>query len=459
MGERDGNTTVGVALLGCGVVGGGVIDILERQRELLRGRTGVRFDVRHVVCREPARYPQLAGRYAVSTDAAAAIDDPGVDVVIELIGGLSPAEALVGAALRAGKAVVTANKALLAARGKELFTLARRHGGVITFEASCGGGIPIIGALTRGLLGNRITSLVGIINGTCNVVLTEMTRRGMSYTDALAGAQRQGFAEADPSADVSGRDAAHKLAILAGLAFGVAATDADVATQGIDTLEPADIGFAGELGYVVKLLAIGRREGGTAGSGGGEDGNASDAPGRISLRVHPTLVPAGDLLADVSDSFNAVSLHGDAAGHQIFYGRGAGALPTASAVVADLIACATGSARAAFERLTIYPDTAPPVVLQPADAVVSRYYLRVHALDEPGVMARITQTLGRHHISLAGLVQHEATDRSGFVPIIITTHAARDGDVRQALLQVDALPVVGRSTVCLRILDTSDTPA
>ncbi|MBV8780154.1 MAG: homoserine dehydrogenase, partial [Phycisphaerae bacterium] len=356
---------IGIALLGHGIVGSGVVKIITDQRDLIKARTGLEFDIRHIVVRDAAKHPATR----TTTDAAAAIDDPKTKIVIELMGGTTSAAQHVEHALRAGKPVVTANKSLLAARGRELFALARKHDTLIAFEASCGGGIPIIDSLSRGLVANRIDALLGIVNGTCNVILTRMTKNGWSYADALAEAQKLGFAEADPTLDVSGRDAAQKLTLLASLAFNVTVAERDVYVEGINRLQTADIGFARELGYVIKLLAIAER---------GEND-------RLSLRVHPTLVHTDDVLAEVSGSFNAISVFGHALGHALFYGRGAGQMPTASAVVSDLIDVASGSRAIAFRQQRIFPDTTEPADVLPFDQLQSRYYLRLTARDVPGV--------------------------------------------------------------------------
>lgn len=424
----------GISILGCGVVGGGVVRILTEQAELLRRRTGLRFDLRHVLVRDPARH-HARGPLPFTTSAAEAIDDPRVQVVLELMGGTGTAADCVERALRLGKPVVTANKSLLAARGPELFALARKHETCIAFEASCGGGIPIIDALQRGLIANRIDALIGIVNGTCNVILTRMTHNGWSYQQALAEAQKLGFAEADPTLDVSGRDAAQKLAILAGLAFNARVVEGDLHVEGIDTLHPTDIRYADELGYVIKLLAIAERDG----------------DGRLTLRVHPTLVHKSDVLADVSGSFNAISVYGHALGHALFYGRGAGQMPTASAVVADLVGVATGVTPLAFRNLNIFPDSSEAAQVLPIEQLRSRYYLRLTARDLPGVMADVTRALGEQGISLSAIRQHEGN--SQFVPVVVTTHTAREGAVRAALKVIDALPTIQPPTVCLRLID------
>jgi homoserine dehydrogenase len=424
--------TVGVCLLGCGIVGSGVVRVLQEQRDLIRQRTGLDLQIRHVVVRKGDQ-PKLSVQFHNNPEQA--IDDPQTDIVIELIGGVEPAGTFMQRALKLGKSVVTANKSLLAARGAELFALARKHDACVAFEASCGGGIPIINALLHGLVANRIDALVGIVNGTCNFILTKMTRNASSYADALVEAQKAGFAEANPTLDVSGRDAAQKLSILAGLAFNVAINEADIFTEGIEKLQEADIQFARELGYVIKLLAIAQRHG-----------------DKISLRVHPTLVHQDDVLADVSGSFNAVSVYGHALGHALFYGRGAGQMPTASAVVADLINVALGITPLAFQQSRVLFDQVPPAHVLPVKELTSRYYLRLMARDEPGVLAKVTQILGEKKISLSAVLQHEA-GQGHLVPVVITTHQALEGSVQAALAEIDKLPSIQAPTACLRIID------
>ncbi len=427
--------TVGIALLGCGVVGSGVARILSQQCELIRQRTGIRFEIRHVVVRDPAKQRDFDGTTKVSTDIELAVRSPETQIVVELMGGTTVAGTAIEQALRLGKPVVTANKSLLALRGRELFTLAKKHDTCIAFEASCGGGIPIIQSLMHGLVGNRIDALVGIVNGTCNFILTKMTRDGSSYADALKEAQAAGFAEADPTMDVSGRDTAQKLALLAGLAFNAQVREEDIHIEGIDRLRPEDIAFASELNYVIKLLAIAERRNGA-----------------LSLRVHPTLVHERDVLADVSGSFNAISIYGHALGHALFYGRGAGQLPTASAVVADIVSVALGVTPLAFRQLRIFPDSTERTDILPFDQLQSRYYLRLMATDEPGVLAQVTRILGEHRISLSAILQHEVNE-SRNVPVIITTHLANEGAMRDALQAIDALPTIQPTTICLRIID------
>ncbi|MFI5379861.1 MAG: homoserine dehydrogenase [Tepidisphaerales bacterium] len=430
------NKAVGICLLGCGIVGSGVVKVLLEQKDLLFRRTGVNFELRHVVVKSKEEYPANAAELPMSTDPLPAIDDPASQIVVELIGGTGVAGQFIERALKLGKPVVTANKALLAVRGPELFALARQNNTCIAFEASAGGGIPIIDALMRGLVANRVDALLGIVNGTCNFILTRMTQNGWGYEQALKEAQRLGFAEANPAMDVSGRDAAQKLAILAGLAFNCRVREEDIHLEGIDKLDAVDLGFAAQFGYVIKLLAIAERR----------DND------RISLRVHPTLVHKDDLLADVSGSFNAISFYGHALGHALFYGRGAGQMPTASAVVSDIIGVALGTTPLQFKQLNMYPDKVEPVKVLPFDELQSRYYVRLTAKDQPGVLAQITAALGRHWISLSAIHQPES-DSNGGVPVVITTHLANEGAMQSALKEIDSLPTILAPTICIRIID------
>lgn len=431
--------SLGITLLGCGTVGTGVAQILTLQRDLLTRRTGLSFDLRHVFVRNPANPPagaKVLPDLPLTADAQKAIDDPKTQVVIELLGGTTAAYELVKRALSLGKPVVTANKALLATRGAELFALARKNNTCIAFEASAGGGIPIIDALQRGLVANRVDALLGIVNGTCNFILSQMSQKGWSYEQALKEAQAQGFAEVDPTMDVSGKDTLQKLAVLASLAFNVRVEESDIHLEGIDTLNAADIKYADELGYVVKLLAIAERQNGEA----------------ISLRVHPTLVHKNDQLAQVSGSFNAISFYGHALGHALFYGRGAGRMPTASAVVADLVGVALGTTVATFKSLRIFPDQTTRATVLPFEQLQSRYYLRLTAKDQPGVLAQVTKVLGDQKISIASFVQHEVTGGDS-VPLVLTTHCAQEGAMQAAIKQINGLPPITAPAVFLRIAD------
>ena len=433
-------TTFGVAVVGCGTVGGAAATLLTRDAEILRARTGLNLELRYVVDVNFDHARKLGVDESLfRTDLQAALDDPNVGVVCELIGGTGIAKTVIERALAAGKDVVTANKALLAHHGVELWAAARRAGRCIAFEASCAGGIPIIRALSDGLIANRIDALYGIVNGTCNYILTAMTQRGQSYGEALGQAQAAGLAEADPTLDVGGHDSAHKLAILAALAFGRRIDLEAIPVQGIDQLQLCDILYGNELGYTVKLLAIAQR-----------------VRGGLSLRVRPAFITKEHPLAWVSGPFNAVSVYGHATGHTMYYGRGAGAYPTASAVVADIASLASGTARRAFDQLGIWPDRCGAADQLPIEEVRSRYYLRLQAEDRPGVFARVAAILGHHEISISSLLQHEPPEEAcpvAGVPVVITTHRAREGDVRKALTHIDALDSVMGPSVCIGIVD------
>ena len=344
--------------------------------------------------------------------------------------------------MRAGKDVVTPNKALLALHGKEVYAAARSAGRCVAFEASCAGGIPLIRALCHGLIANRIDTLCGIVNGTCNYILTEMLARGKTYREALEEAQQHGYAEADPTVDVDGTDSAHKLAILASLAFGADVDVHRIHVEGIDRLDLTDLRAGDELGYVCKLLAIGRRE-----------------EGGLSLRVHPAFLRRDHPLGNVAGPFNAVSVYGDNVGHTLYYGRGAGAMPTASAIVADLVDVALGSAGRAFAQLPIFADRTTPPVYRPMEAIESRYYLRFMVYDRPGIMARLTRVFGDKQISLSAIVQHEAADDSAdnVVPVVVMTHLAREGSVREALHEISRYhDVVTQEPVWIRVVEEHD---
>jgi len=434
------SATCGVALVGCGTVGGQTALLLTRDREVLAARIGPRLELRHVVDKDFSNARRLGlDEGLFRDDLAEALADERVGVVVELVGGTTVARKIIERAVAAGKNVVTANKALLAHHGCELLAAARKRGVCVAFEASCGGGIPIVRALYDGLIANRIDAIYGILNGTCNSILTAMTRQGRSYADALAQAQRDGLAEADPTLDVAGIDSAHKLAILAALGFGRRVDFEAIPVTGIDKLELCDIEYGQELGYVVKLLTIARRV---------DDG--------VSLRVCPAFISKEHPLAWVSGPFNAISVYGHATGHTMYYGRGAGGLATASAVVADLAAVATGTAGALFRELPIWPDRTAPARLVPVEHVRSRYYLRVMAEDRPGVLAQIAAVLGQHDISISSVLQHEpraGSDPAAGVPVVITTYRALEGNVRKALRVVDRLDAIKAASVCLSIVD------
>jgi homoserine dehydrogenase len=425
---------IGVGLLGVGIVGGGVLKIYRQHRADLEARAGCDLRIVAAVARditapreglEPAAWP-------LSTDPDRVLADPRVSLVIEVIGGLEPARTYVLRALEAGKHVVTANKALLATHGTELFEAARRRGVLLGFEAAVAGGVPIIGALRDGLAANRILSLQGIVNGTSNFILTEMTDEGRDFAAALREAQAAGYAEADPTLDIEGIDSAHKLQILASLAFRTRVDLKDIHTTGIARLEAVEIAYARELGYRVKLLAI-----------------AKTTDGALEVRVHPTLIPATSPLAAVSGAFNAILVTGDAAGDQMFYGRGAGQMPTASAVWSDAIEIAR---RIAHRHATLSEDF--PLAgerrlpMRPMSEVRSAYYLRAMVQDRPGVLSRVAGILGRHDISIATVIQK---GRAGAVPIVMLTHDALERNMTAALHEIDGLDVVALRTVMLRV--------
>jgi homoserine dehydrogenase len=429
--------TCRVGLIGLGTVGGGVALLLRDQAALYQDRLGLKLELARVLVRDPARTDRAldlpAG--AVTADADAFFATPDMPIVIEVAGGRGVISQHVRRALQAGKHVITANKSLLAAEGAELFALARKHGVSIAFEASCGGGIPIITALKFGLMANQINALYGILNGTCNYILTEMTQQGKSYAQALREAQEKGFAEADPTLDVSGQDAAQKLAVVASLAFGVQARGEQVWCEGIDKLELADIKFGAELGYDIKLLAIAQRT---------DQG--------LSLRVHPCFINNKLPLAQVHGPFNALSVYGHANGHTLYYGRGAGRMPTASAVVSDLLNVASGWYPAAFQSMNLWCDRHEPAKPMDPDSLNCRFYIRVNALDVPGVMAKVTAALGDMGISISAVLQHEVAVGK-FVPLVVATHTARQGAVRQAVQHIKSLDVIHGSPVLIRIVD------
>jgi homoserine dehydrogenase len=429
---------VAVGLLGLGTVGTGVARLLHDGRDRIARRAGQPVEIKWALVRDPSRArttPLPAS--AIVTDPRVMLDDPEVGIVVECLGGTDPALRLVLAALAAGKDLITANKALLAEHGVEVFAAARRHGRAVGFEASVGGGIPIVQALKVGLAANQIQSLSAIVNGTCNFILTAMSQDGRPYADALAQAQELGYAEPDPTLDVDGTDTAHKLSILAQLAFGANVPIGRIPRQGIDRLQVADVRYAGELGYAVKLLAQAR-----LGEGG------------LELRVAPRLVRQGTPLAEVRGPYNAIRVVGDAVGDTLFYGRGAGSMPTASAVVGDLIDVVAGRVSRTSATAELWSSDAPAVHLAASDHVRSRYYLRFLIADRPGVLGMIAQVLGRHNISIASVIQHEAGDEptpAPSVPLVIMTHQAIEANLAAALAEIDRLEIVTPPSVCLGV--------
>jgi homoserine dehydrogenase len=424
-----------VGLLGVGTVGSGVVKLLDEHGDRIARRAGRRVELKWAVVKDLAMPLIVRPRTATLVeDPFRVVNDPEVDVVIEVMGGMNPTLRVVLEALAAGKHVVTANKAMLAEHGPEIFAQARKYGRAVAFEASVGGGIPIIQALGVGLAANQVQSLAAILNGTCNFILTAMTQEGLAYDATLRQAQKLGYAEADPTLDVDGTDTAHKLAILAQLAFGAGVKVREIPRVGIDRLDTADIRYAGELGYAVKLLALAR---------------LSDAG--LELRVAPTLVRHGMPLAEIRGPFNAVRVVGDAVGETLFYGRGAGMLPTASAVVGDLIDVVLGRAAITARALDLWPDDAPRPRLTPPSEVRHRNYLRFTIADRPGVIARIARVLGEQGISIASVIQHDPGDDAvadSPVPLVIMTHVASEAAMSTALSEIDRLDVVKAPSIC-----------
>ena len=438
--------TFQVGLLGLGTVGTGTARILLDTRRPLIDRTGV--DIRlHTIADLDLDRPRSVdvSSARMTTDAEAVAVDPEIDIVVETMGGLEPARSIVLKALEHGKAVVTANKAMLAHHGRELFLVAREHNTSIGFEASVCGGVPLIGAMREGMVANRIESIRGILNGTTNYILTRMDEDGASYEAALKEAQDRGFAEADPSMDVDGYDAAHKLTLLANLSFHTLIEFEHVHVEGIRNLADADVRWAGELGYVVKLLGIAKSRSAEDHSDG-----SPHSEGGVELRVHPAMLPQGHPLASVREENNAVLVRGDATGEVLFYGKGAGMMPTASAIVADIVGAARGSALPSFENLQFLNNSHVPVV--PIDRTRCRWYVRFNVADQPGVLARIAQALAAHQVSIASCVQKEP-QRHDSVPLVIVTHPTVEERFRAAKKEIETFPFLFGAGQALRIED------
>ncbi len=423
---------IGIALLGLGNVGSGVIKLLEDNAEAITARLGARLVVRAIAVREPDKQRLVAvDPSLVSTDVQATIARDDIQIVCELMGGTTLARTAVLAAIAAGRHVVTANKALLASHGSEVFAAAAQRGVDVYYEAAVCGGVPIIRALREGLASDRVEHLLGIVNGTSNYVLSTMAETGRAFADVLAEAQALGYAEADPTLDVSGGDAADKLAILVGLCFSTTMDGARIHRDGITEIDPIDFEYAERFGYVIKPLAV-ARDHGTA----------------IEARVHPALVPANWLLADVSGAKNALYVHSYALGPSLYYGAGAGMLPTAMAVVSDAIEISRNiAARAAGAPPMRSPMASEPRPILPIEEVRSRYYVRMHVVDRPGVLGQVTSVLGEHGISIAQVVQRPGEDTQ----IVVLTHEAREGGVLGALAVIDSLAVVTGRSRFLRI--------
>jgi homoserine dehydrogenase len=428
-----------VGLLGFGTVGSGMVKILLENREVIESRVGASLALRWIAARDLEKdRGVVVDTGLLTTDAEMVIDDRKVDIVVELIGGYEPAKTFILRAIANGKHVVTANKALLAAHGDEIFSAASRKGVEVGFEASVGGGIPLIGSMKEGLVANRIQSLFGILNGTANYILTKMTDEGSPFSEVLKEAQRLGYAEADPTFDIEGIDTAHKLTILLAIAYGVPIDFEAVYTEGISKVTPLDIMFMKEFGYRIKLLAISK-----------DDGKA------IEARVHPTLIPDDSMLANVNEAYNSLYIKGDAVGNVMLYGPGAGMMPTGSAVVSDLVSVARNILTGAVGRVPsegYQPAGIKAREIKSIEELQTEYYFRFSAEDRPGVLSKISGILGKHQISIKS-VHQKGRDLVGAVPIVMITHEAKEAAVRMALSEIDQLEVVKDKTMLIRIED------
>jgi len=439
---------VNLGMIGGGTVGSGVFHALRRNGDLMAARIGVKVNVRRVAVKaldEPRPYEIPAS--VMTTDWRSVVEDPQVDLVSELVGGTTLARTITLAALRLGKPVITANKALLSACGKELFAAAQQSGANLYYEASVCGGIPIIKSLREGFVGNRINQIYGIVNGTCNYILTRMKLEGADFNAVLKDAQEQGYAEAEPSLDIDGHDALHKIGILASLAHGFWVEPEDIYVEGIRAITPTDIHFAGQLGYTIKLLAIIKQIAGSAAAGGGRKKGRGT---RVQVSVYPTLVPNGHVLASVNHVFNAVFVRGDVVGDTLFYGRGAGSDATASAVLSDLADAALDLKFGTKHRVPPFvPHELDGAVLS-IDDVQSRCFVRLEVQDVPGTLARIATILGHARIGISSVIQPEGHEGAS-VPLILMLHTAPGGAVTKALKKIGQLPVVKATPVMIRV--------
>jgi homoserine dehydrogenase len=427
-----------VGLVGFGTVGSGVAKIILEQADAIAAKTGIRLELARVVDIDTRsqRLVKLA-KGVLTDDLNKLLNDQSITIGVELVGGTGIAKEIQLKMLKSGKDVVTANKALLAEHGNELYKAAADNGRCIAFEASCAGGIPIISGLRTGLAANKIQAIYGIVNGTCNYILSNMTTKHEEFSEALAAAQKLGFAEANPNLDISGGDSAHKLVILSSIAFGYEIKLEDVYVEGIEGISKDDIRYGGEMGYLLKLLAIGQRE----------------KDGKISLRVHPSFIASDNSLARVNGSFNAISIFGNAVGQVVFYGRGAGMMPTASAVVADIIDVALGNSGTTFKHLKLKPRRETKPIIEKIDNLVCRFYIRLMAKDRPGVFSQIGKILAKNAISISGILQHEGSGPDNTVPAVITTHPTLQKKVTAAVESLNKLDTVCGKPVCIRIVD------
>src|SRR6058998_2222193 len=427
---------VRIGLLGLGTVGAGVVKILESRRAMLEERAGCRLTLAAVADTDLTRPREGLDltKLPMTPDAARVLADPSIQIIIELVGGLEPARSFILKALATSKHVVTANKALLAHHGAELYDEARRRSATLAFEAAVAGGIPLIQAVKEGLVANRILSVFGIVNGTSNYILSKMTDEGLDFAMVLKEAQAAGYAEADPTLDIEGLDSAHKLQILVTIAFRTFIDLKHIHTEGITRVTAQDIAYARDLGYRIKLLAI-----------------AKAADGGVEVRVHPTMIPATSPLAAVTGVFNAIFITGDAVGDLMFYGRGAGQMPTASAVWSDALEIARRIAHGIPSLAIELPSVGPAALpLRPMDAIRCCYYLRVMAQDKPGVLSRVAGILGENDISIANVIQKGRGTREA-IPVVMMTHEARERDMRVALAKIDRLRDVAGATTMIRV--------
>ena len=429
---------INVGLLGIGTVGGGTFTVLQRNAEEITRRAGRPIRITVVADRDLELAKKVTkGACRLTDDAFSVVSDPEVDIVVELIGGCGVAKDLVLKAIENGKHVVTANKALLATHGNEIFAAAQKKGVMVAFEAAVAGGIPIIKAVREGLSANRIEWIAGIINGTTNFILSEMRDKGLSFDTVLKEAQRLGYAEADPTFDIEGVDAAHKITILSALAFGIPMQFDKAYIEGISKLDAIDIRYAEQLGYRIKLLGITKR-----------------TPEGIELRVHPTLIPAKRLIANVEGAMNAVLVQGDAVGSTLYYGKGAGAEPTASAVIADLVDVTrmyTADPEHRVPNLAFQPDQLSDLPILAMDKVITSYYLRLRVQDKPGVLADITRILADEQISIDAVIQKEPGEGEDQTDLILLTHQTREKRINAAIAKMEALPVVAAKVTKLRL--------
>ncbi len=430
-------TEIGVGLIGFGTVGSGVARVLIENAELIRRRVGVPIKLVRIADLDITRDRGIAIPPGVlTTDIQQVLTDPRVDIVIELMGGYDLAKRVILDAVQRGKHVVTANKALLAVHGEEIFAAASRHGIDLGFEASVGGGIPVIRALTEGLAANNIQSIYGIINGTSNYILSRMTSEGQRFDVVLEEAKRAGYAEADPTFDVAGIDSAHKLTIMVSLAYGTPVNFKEIYTEGITALTPLDIAYAKEFGFTIKLLAI-----------------AKYSEGEIEARVHPTMVPSASQIAKVDGVYNAIQLVGDAVEDVVLYGRGAGSMPTGSAVVSDVMSIARDMLKSATGRVppaSYQPGERRPLRMRPMEEITSLYYIRFMVLDRPGVLSKIAGVLGHYGISISSVLQ-QGRKEGQTVPVVIMTHMAKERDIQNALRDINPMPYISEPTTLIRV--------